>query len=237
MPRAFWRRAPASRIGRLNPAPVCDIIFGHMSTCPCGPAQTRSQEVERGRLLEYFTIGWNLLEALVSLIAGIFSGSISLVGFGMDSLIETSSGAVLLWRLQAGEQGERRERAALRLVGASFWALAGYITFEAAKTLMTGEAPETSYVGIAVAILSLIVMPLLARAKRRVAGRIDSAALVADSRQTDLCAWLSGILLGGLALNAVLGWWWADPVAALLMVPIIVREGTIALQGKTCDGC
>lgn len=194
----------------------------------------RSQDVERGRLLEYFTIGWNLLEALLSLIAGAFSGSISLVGFGIDSLIETSSGAVLLWRLRVGEQGERRERAALHLVGASFWALAAYVTFDAAKTLMTGAAPETSYLGIAVAMLSLVVMPLLARAKRRVANRIDSAALVADSRQTDLCAWLSGILLGGLALNAVLGWWWADPVAALLMVPIIGREGFNALRGRRC---
>ena len=208
-----------------------------MSADPCILAQARSRDVERGRLLEYFTIVWNLLEALVSLIAGIFSGSISLIGFGIDSLVETSSGAVLLWRLRAGEQGEKRERTALRLVGASFWALAAYVAYEAIRTLVTGEAPGSSYLGITVAVLSLIVMPLLARAKRRVARRLNSAALVADSRQTDLCACLSGILLGGLTLNAALGWWWADPVAALLMVPIIGREGLNAMRGRHCDSC
>jgi len=208
-----------------------------MGDDPCNLEQARSRDVERGRLLEYFTIVWNLLEALVSLIAGIFSGSISLIGFGIDSLVETSSGAVLLWRLRAGEQGEKRERTALRLVGASFWALAAYVAYEAIRTLVTGEAPGSSYLGITVAVLSLIVMPLLARAKRRVARRLNSAALVADSRQTDLCACLSGILLGGLTLNAALGWWWADPVAALLMVPIIGREGLNAMRGRHCDSC
>ena len=208
-----------------------------MSDDPCNLAQARSRDVERGRLLEYFTIVWNLLEAFVSLTAGIFSGSISLIGFGIDSLVETSSGAVLLWRLRTGEQGEKRERTALRLVGASFWALAAYVAYEAIRTLVTGEAPESSYLGIAVAVLSLIVMPLLAGAKRRVARRLNSAALVADSRQTDLCACLSGILLGGLTLNAALGWWWADPVAALLMVPIIGREGLNAMRGRHCDSC
>jgi divalent metal cation (Fe/Co/Zn/Cd) transporter len=190
--------------------------------------------VRRGRQLEYFTVGWNLIEALVSVAAGLFSGSISLIGFGVDSLIETSSGVILLWRLRAGEAGERREKAALRLVGISFWALAVYVAVEALKTLILREAPEASFVGIAVAVLSLIVMPLLARAKRRVARQLRSAALVADSRQTDLCACLSAILLGGLGLNALLGWWWADPVAALAMVPIIGWEGTKTLRGKRC---
>jgi divalent metal cation (Fe/Co/Zn/Cd) transporter len=199
--------------------------------------RTRSQQFRQGRLLEYFTVGWNLLEALASLIAGLFSGSISLIGFGIDSLIETSSGVILLWRLRAGERGERREKAALRLVGISFWVLAVYVAFDAAKTLVLSEPPETSYVGIAVAVLSLIVMPVLARAKRRVAGELRSAALVADSRQTDLCACLSAILLGGLVLNALFGWWWADPIAALAMVPIVGREGTMALRGTTCETC
>jgi len=213
------------------------MISGLMGHSSCNLELPQTLHVKRGRMLEYFTIGWNLLEALVSLIAGVFSGSISLVGFGIDSLIETSSGAVLLWRLRTGERGEHREKTAVRLVGISFWALAVYVAFEAARTLVASEAPEISYVGIAVAVLSLIVMPLLARAKRRVARKLNSAALVADSRQTDLCACLSAILLGGLALNAVLGWWWADPVAALLMVPIIGREGFNALRGRSCDDC
>ncbi len=213
------------------------MIPVHMSSTTYDLQLAQARHVRQGRRLEYFTVGWNLLEALVSVAAGLFSGSISLIGFGIDSLIETSSGAILLWRLRAGEIGERRERTALRLVGISFWALAGYISFEAAKALLLREAPEASYVGIAVAGLSLIVMPLLARAKRRVARQLNSAALAADSRQTDICAVLSAILLGGLGLNALLGWWWADPIAALAMVPIIGREGANALRGKNCCDC
>jgi len=208
-----------------------------MSSTVIIDAPERTSAIRRGRRLEYFTVGWNLIEAVVSVAAGLFSGSISLIGFGIDSLIETSSGVILLWRLRAGEVGERREKTALRLVGISFWALAVYVAADASKTLVLREAPEASYVGMAVAVLSLIVMPVLARAKRHVAGRLNSAALAADSRQTDLCACLSAILLGGLGLNALLGWWWADPAAALAMVPIIGWEGTKALRGKRCCDC
>lgn len=204
------------------------------STTITGRNAARASDVRRGRLLEYFTLGWNLIEAAVAVGAGILAGSIALVGFGVDSLIESLSGSVLLWRLQAHEADERRERLALKLVGASFLVLAAYVAFEAAKSLYLGEAPETSIVGIALAVLSLIVMPLLARAKRKVAARLESRALHADSRQTDLCAYLSAILLGGLGLNALAGWWWADPVAALIMVPIIAREGVEALRGEDC---
>ena len=146
-------------------------------------------------------------------------------------MIEVSSGAILLWRLVSGEH---REKLALKLVGISFLALAVYVTIDAAMTLRSGEAPEKSYVGIAIAILSLIVMPLLAAAKRKVASSIKSQAMHADSRQTDICAYLSAILVVGLGLNALFGWWWADPLAALAMVPIIVKEGTEALRGDTC---
>ncbi len=194
--------------------------------------------VRRGRRLEYLTLGWNSLEALLSIIAGLLAGSIALVGFGFDSVIEVSSGAVLLWRLRAGAEAERREQIALRLVGICFLALAVYVTWDAASSLIRREAPGECYIGIGVAAASLIAMPLLARAKRRVARGLQSGALHADSRQTDICAYLSAILLGGLLLNAVLGWWWADPVAALLMVPLIAKEGVEGMRGKSCcDSC
>ncbi len=202
-----------------------------MSTETLSEGYPSAAVVRRGRRLEYLTIGWNALEALISIGAGIIAGSIALVGFGIDSVIEVSSGAVLLWRLVSGEH---RERLALKLVGISFLALAAYVTIEAAMTLWSGEAPEKSYVGIAIAILSLIVMPLLAAAKRKVALTIKSQAMHADSRQTDICAYLSAILVAGLGLNALFGWWWADPIAALAMVPIIVKEGREAFRGDTC---
>lgn len=208
-----------------------------MSTDALGRTTDREAVIRRGRGLEYLTIGWNAVEAVVSIGAGLFAGSVALVGFGVDSVIESSSGAVLLWRLRDGERGERRERVALKLVGVCFLLLAAYVAFDAARSLVMREPPEASYVGIAVAALSLVVMPLLARAKRRVAADLDSHAMHADSRQTDLCAYLSAILLGGLLLNALLGWWWADPAAGLVMAPIIAREGLQALRGETCDDC
>lgn len=162
------------------------------------------------------------------------AGSIALVGFGADSVIEVSSGAIFLWRLAAGEQ---RERLALRLVGISFLALAAYVAFDAGKSLIYFEPPDVTYIGIAIAALSLVVMPVLARAKRKVAAKLNSPAMHADSRQTDICAYLSAILLGGLILNALFDWWWADPVAALIMVPIIAKEGIEALRGESCDDC
>ena len=191
----------------------------------------RAAAAQAGRRLEYFTLGWNVIEAVVAVGAGVVAGSIALVGFGVDSVIESVSGAVLVWRLQSHLEDEKREQQALRLVGGSFLLLAAYVGVDAAKTLLQREPPHASLVGIGLAIASLVIMPLLARAKRRVAARLASRALHADSRQTDLCAWLSAILLGGLGLNAVFGWWWADPAAALLMVPIIAREGVEALRG------
>ena len=197
----------------------------------------RATNVKRGRLLEYLTIGWNLLEAVIAVGAGIVAGSVSLIGFGVDSLIECTSGFALLWRLKEGELGEQREKFALKLVGISFLLLGAYIAFDAAKSLIFRELPEVSLVGIGIAVLSLIVMPLLAKAKRRVAANLNSRAMKADSRQTDICAYLSAILLVGLGLNALFGWWWADSVAAFIMLPIIVKEGIEALRGETCDDC
>ena len=191
-------------------------------------------QVRKGRRLEYLTLGWNVVEAVVAIGSGFIAGSTSLVGFGIDSVIESLSGAVLLWRLQEGERGERRERLALRMVGMSFLMLAAYVACESLSDLVRRDRPEVSYVGIGLAVASLIVMPLLARAKRKVAAGLGSLALHADSRQTDICAYLSAILLLGLGTNAMFGWWWADPVAGLLMVLIIGKEGVDALRGKKC---
>ena len=199
----------------------------------------RARVVKRGQKLEYFTIAYNSLEGLIAIIFGALAGSIALVGFGFDSVIEVTSGAVLLWRLRAEMDEERRERveaSSLRIVGICFLALAAYVCYDAAGSLIGRELPERSVPGIVLAVASLVVMPLLARAKRRVARGIKSAAMTADAKQTELCTYLSAILLGGLALNALFGWWWADPVAALLMVPLIAFEGYKTLRGETCCG-
>ena len=193
--------------------------------------------VQRGRRLEYFTIAWNTLEGLVAIAAGAIAGSVSLVGFGIDSFIEVTSGAALLWRMSADTdelRRERIERITLRIVGACFLALAVYVGYEATSDLFGKKAPEHSLPGIILACVSLVVMPLLSRAKRGVASNLKSAAMRADAKQTQFCTYLSAILLGGLVLNAAFNLWWADPVAGLLMVPIIAQEGVEGLRGDTC---
>lgn len=200
--------------------------------------ETRETLVRRGKRLEYFTIGYNALEGLSSIVAGIFAGSIALVGFGVDSVIEVTSGAALLWRLHSDADAERREhveRMTLRIVGVCFLALAAYVAVDSIRSLVRREPPEHSIAGIIITGLSVVIMPILARAKRRIGGTIGSRALIADSKQTELCTYLSAITLGGLALNAFAGWWWADPVAALIMVPIIGREGIEGLRGEHCE--
>ena len=197
----------------------------------------RGAIVQRGRRLEYFTIAWNTLEGLVAIAAGAIAGSVSLVGFGVDSFIEVTSGAALLWRMSADANEHRRERIeriTLRIVGASFLALAVYVGYEAASDLLRKKAPEHSLPGIILACVSLVVMPLLSRAKRGVASNLKSAAMRADAKQTQFCTYLSAILLGGLVLNAAFNLWWADPIAGLLMVPIIAQEGVEGLRGDTC---
>jgi divalent metal cation (Fe/Co/Zn/Cd) transporter len=198
----------------------------------------RSALIRRGKLLEYATIGYNSLEGIIAIAAGLLAGSVALVGFGFDSVIEVISGATLLWRLYADVDETRRElveQRALRIVGWSFLLLAAYVTFDAGKAIIRREPPDGSLVGIVLAAVSLVVMPLLVRAKRRVAKAIGSKALDADATQTALCTYLSAILLGGLLLNALVGWWWADPVAALVMVPIIVKEGLEGIRGERCE--
>lgn len=196
--------------------------------------------LRKGRRLEVFTIAWNSLEGIASVGLGVLAGSIALVGFGVDSFIETSSGFILLWRLQTRrdtEDAERAEVRALKLVGVSLLLLAAYILYDSATAIITRERPEVSIPGIILAAVSLVVMPILAQQKRKVAAAINSRALKADSFQTDVCMYLSAILLVGLALNAQFGWWWADPVAAAAMVPLIVREGREALRGERCGDC
>lgn len=200
----------------------------------------RSALVARGLWLNYFTLAYNSLEGIIAIVAGVMAGSVALIGFGFDSVIEVTASGAAQWRLRADlipARRERVERITLRFIGYSFLALGAYVAYDSVTSLWLRERPEESRLGIALAMVSLIVMPLLARAKRRVATGLSSAALAADAQQTTLCAYLSAILLGGLALNALFGWWWADPVAALMMVPIILREGVEGVRGRSncCD--
>jgi divalent metal cation (Fe/Co/Zn/Cd) transporter len=202
----------------------------------------RSEIVRRGQRLTWATIAYNSLEAVVAIGSGIISGSVALVAFGFDSVIELSSSLAGLLRLSADASPVRREpaeRFALRVIGICFLLLAVYVLVDAGRTLLGRTQPSESVPGIIIAAGSLIVMPLLARAKRRVAAQLASSALTAEARQTQVCMYLSIILLGGLLLNALLGWWWADPVAALAMVPLISYEGLEAVHGRTvcADEC
>lgn len=204
------------------------------------PEEHREALVARGRRLEYLTVAWNTFEAAVALASGIVAGSVALVGFGLDSAIETASALVLLWRLRVDHDAARREhseRTAHRLVGICFLLLAAYIAVESIRALWMREASQRSVPGILIAGAAVIIMPMLARAKRRVAAQLGSRAMHSDSRQADFCAYLSAILLVGLTLQFAFGWWWADPVAALVMVPIIAREGLQGLRGEVCDHC
>lgn len=190
---------------------------------------SRASLLRRGVVLEGLTVGYNALEGVVAIAAGVAAGSVALTGFGIDSVIEVTSGGLLWWRLRAELRssvvGPTAEARSARWAGILLLALALYIVVESARRLITRDRPEESLVGIVLMVLSLIVMPLLARAKLRMAQALDSRALRADAQETIVCAWLSLTTLIGLGLNAALGWWWADPVAALAMLPLIVREG------------
>lgn len=209
-----------------------------LSPCSCedkdpqgGVVPGRLKFLRRGLRLEYLTVGWNIVEGLVSVAAARAASSVALIGFGIDSFVETASGCILIWRLRAERRArdskeiERLDRRAHRLVGLSLFLLAAYIALDAAKTLIAREKPEPSIAGIVITSISMAVMWWLARAKRSAAGGLGSRALEADSFQTTACFWLSLITLGGIALNAALGWWWADPAAAIGMTCFIVSEG------------
>jgi divalent metal cation (Fe/Co/Zn/Cd) transporter len=212
-----------------------------MTIEPAITATERVALVERGRLLSRVTLAYNAAEGAAAIVTGALAGSVALMGFGIDSVIEVVSSMAALRRLGADADAERRagaERFSMRIIGVCFLALSLYIVVDAGHALLTHEIPGRCIPGIIVATLSVVIMPLLARAKRRVAVALGSRALNADATQTDLCMYLSAIVLGGLVLNALFGWWWADPIAALLTVPIIAREGFEALRGEEgCDEC
>lgn len=191
----------------------------------------------RARLLVWATIAWNTVEAVIAITAGTAASSGALVSFGLDSTIEVSAALVALWYLR-GHEDERGQRAG-RLIGVSFWALATWVTFDAVTDLISGDRPDTSTIGIALTAVSVIVMPVLAVAKRRTGERLDSHALVAESNETLVCAYLSVAVLIGLVLNATAGWWWADPVAALVVAAIAAHEGLEAWRGELLEegGC
>ena len=185
--------------------------------------------VNRGRLLARLTIGWNLVEGLVAVSAGLAARSLALVGFGLDSFIELFAGGVVLWHLRGVP--EARERRALLLIAISFFALAGYVVAEGIGDLVAGERAGESTIGIVLAVVSLAAMPLLAWAKRRTGRQLGNAVILADANQTALCSYLSATLLGGLILNATVGWWWADTVAAFGIAAFAIREGWEAWRG------
>jgi len=187
----------------------------------------------RIRLLVGATIAYNLVEAAVALTAGGLASSTALIGFGLDSLVEVASASVVAWQFSVADP-RRRERTALRLIAISFFVLAAYVTVESIRALAGGAAADPSPVGIGLASVSLVVMPFLSLAQRRAGRAYGSASAVADSKQTLLCTYLSAVLLVGLVANAALGWWWADPVAALVIAGVAAREGRAAWRGDAC---
>jgi divalent metal cation (Fe/Co/Zn/Cd) transporter len=206
----------------------------------------RKQLGRRAQLLAGTSVGYNVVEAAVAIAAGTVSGSVALVGFGLDSVVEVASGLIILWQFRH-PLPETRERRALRLIALSFFGLALYVAVESVRSLITGSSPDASNVGIGLAIASLVVMPVLSAAQRRTGKALGSNSVVADGTQTLLCTYLSAVLLVGLVLNATLGWSWADPIAGLVIAAIALREGIQARQGKGCcapskadactDGC
>lgn len=218
-----------------------------LSVDPSNGSTSHSRErlVHRARLLAWVGLGWHGIEAAVAIAAGVVAGSVALVGFGADSLIELAAGLVVLWRLASLRA--ITERSAQQMIAVSFYVLSAYVAIEAIRSLAAGDQPAVSWVGIGLSIVTLITMPPLATAKARVADALGSSATKSESRQTMLCAYLSAGLLLGLSLNALLGWWWADPVTALGIAAVALREGRDAWRGESCctapiavpgsDGC
>lgn len=214
---------------------------------PLGPSSARRVLLARRvRLLVAATISYNVIEAIVAITAGTLASSTALIGFGLDSVIEVSSAAAVTWQF-SGPEYERRERAALRIIAVSFFALAAYVGVESVRALLDGDRAGHSTVGLVLAGVSLAVMPVLSAAQRRAGRELGSASAVADSKQTLLCTYLSAVLLVGLAVNSLFGWWWADPAAALVIAAVAVKEGREAWRGDACctpasaprpaDGC
>jgi divalent metal cation (Fe/Co/Zn/Cd) transporter len=205
---------------------------------PAPHPATREGLVRRARALAWLGIGWHVVEAAVAVAAGLAAGSIALVGFGADSLVESAAGLIVVWRFAGVRAGSPvAERRAQRMIGASFFAIAAYVAIEALRTLAGGGHPDASWVGLGLAAVTLVAMPPLAIAKARVGEALGSSATKSEGRQNMLCAYLSGALLVGLGANAALGWWWADPVTALLIAGVAVREGRRSWAGEACGCC
>ncbi|HEX4720727.1 MAG TPA: cation transporter [Thermoleophilaceae bacterium] len=206
---------------------------------PVGPSPVeRAALVKRTRFLAWLGLGWHLIEAAVAIAAGVVADSVALVGFGADSLIEAGAGIVVIWLMAGGRSASRRaERSAQQLIAASFVVLAAYIGVEAIRDLLGGHHPDASWVGIVLSVVTLAAMPPLAAAKRKVGEQLGSSATTSESRQTMLCAYLSAALLVGLLANAVAGWWWADPLVALAIAGVAMREARVAWRGESCGCC
>jgi divalent metal cation (Fe/Co/Zn/Cd) transporter len=207
-----------------------------MSTSQLAEVVTPDRHRQLGRraqLLAGASVAYNLVEAAVAITAGVIAGSVALIGFGLDSVVEVSSGLVILWQFRH-PMPESRERRALRLIAVSFFALAAYVTFESVRTLLGSGEARPSNLGIGIAVVSLAIMPALSWAQRRTGRELGSGSVVADSKQTLLCTYLSAVLLGGLVLNATVGWHWADPLAALVIAAVAVKEGIDAWKGDNC---
>jgi len=211
--------------------------------CSRSPAGTRDSLLRRALRLEWLTVGWNVAEGVIAVAAAIAAGSVALLGFGIDSFVESASGGILVWRLLAERRTaadhhatERLDRRARKLVALSLFALALYVAVDASIALWRTARPDVSPVGIALTFISMLVMLWLGQAKRRAAVTLGSQALAADAVQTTACWWLSIITLIGVGLNAAFGWWWADPAAALGMTPLLIREGIEAWRGEDCCG-
>jgi divalent metal cation (Fe/Co/Zn/Cd) transporter len=210
-------------------APVHD----HATAAAAVRPEDRARLGRRAQMLAGASVTYNAVEGVIAVAAGLVAGSLALIGFGLDSAVEVSSGLIILWQFRH-RLPESRERQALRLIAVSFLALAAYIGFESARALLTGSEPEASPVGIALAVASLLVMPWLAWAQRSTGRALHSGSVVADSNQTLLCTYMSAVLLAGLVLNAAFGWWWADPVAGLAIAAIALKEGRDAWKGEGC---
>ncbi|RAS69853.1 cation efflux family protein [Lentzea atacamensis] len=204
-----------------------------MSDACCQPTARKTTLTKRVRWLVAATITYNVVEAIIALTAGTIASSTALIGFGLDSIIEVASAAAVAWQF-SGKDPEARERTALKVIAVSFFALAAYVTFESVTALIFQERAEHSTVGIVLAAVSLLVMPGLSYAQRRAGRELGSASAVADSKQTLLCTYLSAVLLVGLGVNSLFGWWWADPLAALVIAAVAVKEGREAWRGDHC---
>jgi divalent metal cation (Fe/Co/Zn/Cd) transporter len=201
--------------------------------------ERHEQLVHRARQLAWLGIGWHVAEAAIAIAAGLAATSIALIGFGADSMVESVAGLIVVWRFaETRQDSERAEQRAQRLIGASFGVIGVYVAIEAVRALLVGTHPEASWVGIGLAAITLITMPLLAKAKARVGDQLHSSATVSEGRQNLLCAYLSAGLLVGLGANALLGWWWADPITALAIAGVALYEGREAWRGNACcDAC